>query len=65
MGSLFSTLFETESSCKSGKEIVNILMVGIDGVGKTTILYQFQLGDVETINTNLSRILVLIGEQKT
>ena len=45
MGNIFKKLFDKFS----GKKEKNILMLGLDGSGKTTILYKLQLA--ETINT--------------
>jgi len=44
MGALFSRLF---SSVFGSKEI-RILILGLDGAGKTTILYRLQVGEVVT-----------------
>lgn len=44
MGSFFSTLF---SSLWGSKEL-RILILGLDGAGKTTILYRLQVGEVVT-----------------
>lgn len=42
MGLLISRLFDNFM----GKENVRIVMLGLDGAGKTTILYKLKLGDV-------------------
>jgi len=48
MGNAFSTLFQGVF----GKKQFNILMLGLDGGGKTTILYKLKLGKiVQTIPT--------------
>jgi ADP-ribosylation factor-like protein 1 len=44
MGNLFSSLF----SRLWGSKEVRILILGLDGAGKTTILYRLQLGEVVT-----------------
>ena len=44
MGSLFSKVFAT----LLGKQECNILMLGLDAAGKTTILYKLKLGQVVT-----------------
>lgn len=48
MGSFFSSLF---SSIKT-KEDVNIIMIGLDNAGKTTIMYKLKLNEtIETVPT--------------
>lgn len=42
MGTGISKIFKKLFS----KEEVNIIMIGLDAVGKTTILYKLQLGEV-------------------
>ncbi|CEG79765.1 Putative ADP-ribosylation factor-like protein 1 [Rhizopus microsporus] len=42
MGALFSSLF----SKLWGEKEVRILILGLDGAGKTTILYRLQIGEV-------------------
>ncbi|KAJ3287599.1 hypothetical protein HDU76_007798 [Blyttiomyces sp. JEL0837] len=50
MGHLISRLVD---SIWSGKETMRIIMMGLDGAGKTTILYKLKLGElVKTIPTN-------------
>ena len=44
MGSFFSKVFSKPVSNKEAR----ILMVGLDTVGKTTILYKLKLGEVVT-----------------
>lgn len=44
MGLAWSRLFDS----LSGKKLVRILMVGLDGAGKTTILYKLKLNEVVT-----------------
>ncbi|KND03061.1 ADP-ribosylation factor-like protein 1 [Spizellomyces punctatus DAOM BR117] len=44
MGAIFSRLF----SRLWGSKEVRILILGLDGAGKTTILYRFQIGEVVT-----------------
>ncbi|KAI8845248.1 ADP-ribosylation factor family-domain-containing protein [Chytriomyces cf. hyalinus JEL632] len=44
MGSIFSSLFQRLWGTKE----VRILILGIDGAGKTTILYRLQIGEVVT-----------------
>lgn len=52
MGSIFSNFLASFSNMKA-----KILMLGLDGAGKTTILYQFKLNDtvhsVPTIGFNV------------
>jgi len=54
MGKLFSKLFRK-------KQDVRILMVGLDGAGKTTSLYKLKLGDivptVPTIGFNIETVI--------
>jgi ADP-ribosylation factor protein 1 len=54
MGKLFSKLFRK-------KQDVRILMVGLDGAGKTTTLYKLKLGDivptVPTIGFNIETVI--------
>lgn len=48
MGNIFTTFFQS----LFGKKKFNILMLGLYGGGKTTILYKLKLGEiVETIPT--------------
>ncbi|KAM7346620.1 ADP-ribosylation factor 4-like [Cochliomyia hominivorax] len=73
MGLLISRLFDNFM----GKENVRIVMLGLDGAGKTTILYKLKLGDVvctiptigfnvETVEyKNISFTVWDIGGQKT
>jgi len=42
MGSLFAKVFDSWI----GKTEVRILMLGLDGAGKSTILYKLKLGEV-------------------
>ncbi|RMX48135.1 hypothetical protein pdam_00014693 [Pocillopora damicornis] len=44
MGSFFSSLF----SSLFGQKELRILILGLDGAGKTTILYRLQVGEVVT-----------------
>jgi small GTP-binding protein len=44
MGGSFTKLFDS----LSGKTKANVLMLGLDAAGKTTILYQMRLGEVVT-----------------
>ena len=44
MGSIFSKVWTR----LVGKKEMRILMVGLDGAGKTTILYKMKLGEVVT-----------------
>lgn len=44
MGNLFSSIF----SRLWGSKEVRILILGLDGAGKTTILYRLQIGEVVT-----------------
>jgi ADP-ribosylation factor protein 1 len=43
MGNIFRKLF---SSSKMPKQSSKILMLGLDGAGKTTILYSLKLGKI-------------------
>lgn len=56
MGGLFSSVWRLLGS----KKAVRIVMVGLDGAGKTTILYKLKIGDlvqtVPTIGFNLETI---------
>lgn len=45
MGGIFTRLF---TSLAGGTEEVRILMLGLDGAGKTTTLYKLKLGEVVT-----------------
>lgn len=57
MGSVFRKLF---SSGKMAKQQSKILMLGLDGAGKTTILYSLKLGQVNntipTIGFNVEEL---------
>jgi ADP-ribosylation factor protein 1 len=46
MGLLFTRLFTGLAALLIGKQEMRILMVGLDGAGKTTILYKMRLGEV-------------------
>ena len=56
MGYLFSQIMERFSSMKEGR----ILMLGLDGAGKTTILFNLKLGEVvrtvPTIGFNMETV---------
>ncbi|GLJ30766.1 hypothetical protein SUGI_0610090 [Cryptomeria japonica] len=58
MGNAIARLFEQVFSC--GPKEVRILMLGLDGAGKTTILYKFKLGEyvrtVPTIGFNIETV---------
>ena len=44
MGNWFSTVFQS----LFGQKELRILILGLDGAGKTTILYRLQVGEVVT-----------------
>lgn len=49
MGNIFANLFKS----LFGKKEIPILMVGLDGAGKTTILYKLKLGEVVQSNPTI------------
>ena len=52
MGNVFCQLFDLLTSWSNPKKQMRILMVGLDGAGKTTILYKLKIDDiVRTIPT--------------
>ena len=52
MGKVFASRISTLFQSLFGKKKFNILMLGLDGGGKTTILYKLKLGKiVQTIPT--------------
>ena len=46
MGNSFSSFFSDVFNRLFGEKEIRILILGLDGAGKTTILYRLQLGDV-------------------
>ena len=60
MGNIFATLFKGFF----GKREVRILMIGLDAVGKTTILYKLKLGKIittiPTIGITISLLLNMV-----
>ena len=59
MGGYFSSLL---SRLWSAKE-VRVLILGLDGAGKTTILYRLQIGEVVTTIPTIGSLplMILIG----
>jgi len=59
MGNAIARIFDRVVSC--GPKEVRILMLGLDGAGKTTILYKFKLGEfvrtVPTIGFNIETVM--------
>lgn len=59
MGNAMARIFDRMVSC--GPKEVRILMLGLDGAGKTTILYKFKLGEyvrtVPTIGFNIETVM--------
>ncbi|XP_056324017.1 ADP-ribosylation factor 4-like [Danio aesculapii] len=57
MGSFFSQIF---SRLFKGKKQIRLVMVGLDGAGKTTVLYQLKLGEavasIATIGFNVETV---------
>lgn len=55
MGSLFANVFNSLSEIKA-----KVLMLGLDGAGKTTILYKFKLNEtlssVPTVGFNVEEV---------
>ncbi|XP_054578437.1 ADP-ribosylation factor 1-like isoform X2 [Eptesicus fuscus] len=55
MGNIFANLFKG----LFGKKEMCILMVGLDGAGKTTILYKLKLGEILTTIPTIGLIFVV------